>query len=309
MLDADGKHVSFPPNVLLGPAVASALEGGKPVVALETAVVTHGLPAPSNMEAILAMQHEVEEAGATPAVCLVEGGRLWIGAQEAQIRAVALDPCTVKASVRDLGPVMARGASAGMTVSATLLAADIAGIAVFATGGIGGVHLGESADVSADLHQLAQRRVVTVCSGAKSVLDIPRTLEYLETFGVPVFTYGSSMFPAFYLHSSGCPSQRLDSPTEVAQVVRQHWALRPETGVVVANPLAEPESLTSGEWKDWLGRARREADRERVQGKNVTPYLLARVAEYSHGRTVRANLALLISNAQLAGQIAVALTA
>ncbi|MBV9281089.1 MAG: pseudouridine-5'-phosphate glycosidase, partial [Chloroflexi bacterium] len=184
----------LPDGVRLGNAVAAALDAGRPVVALETAVVTHGLPPPQNLQALDDMRQEVEAAGATPAVCLVHEGVLCIGADADAVRAVADDPEGQKISVRDLGAAIALGASGGLTVSATLLAAQLAGIRVFATGGIGGVHTGGAGDVSADLHQLARSPVITVCSGAKSVLDIPRTLEFLETAGVPVFGYRTSTF-------------------------------------------------------------------------------------------------------------------
>jgi pseudouridine-5'-phosphate glycosidase len=277
------------------------------MVALETAVATHGLPFPRNIDALLAMEEEVVVAGAVPAICLIEKGALWVGASVEQVEAAARDPAREKASVRDLGVALACAVTAGLTVSATLFAAELAGIRVFATGGIGGVHLGDTGDVSADLHQLARSAAVTVCSGAKSVLDVPRTLEYLETLGVPVFAYRSSTFPAFYLLSSGEPARCVDSVHTIAKVAQAQWELGYASGIVVGNPIPEERALHSEDWQTWLRRAREVAERDRVRGKDVTPYLLAKVAEYSEGRSVEANVALLRSNARLAGEIAVAL--
>ncbi len=299
----------LPPRVRLGEVVAAALKAGRPVVALETAVVTHGLPAPCNFEAMYAMEDEIRAAGATPATCLVQNGELWIGAVPEQVEAVAQDAATDKASFRDLGAVLASGRSAGLTVSASLFASQLAGIGVLATGGIGGVHLGSSGDVSADLHQLARSPVITVCSGAKSVLDIPRTLEYLEALGVPVFAYRSLEFPAFYLESSGQPARPLASVQAIVETARMQWALGYGGGLVIANPIARDHALQPKEWARWLEDAQRSADAQHIHGKELTPYLLARVAESSNRRTVEANLALLKGNAHLAAELAVALSA
>jgi pseudouridine-5'-phosphate glycosidase len=273
-------------------------------------VATHGLPAPANLEAIVSMSRAVREAGSTPAACLVLDGALWIGAGIAQIERATFDSRLRKASVRDICYSVASGIPAGLTVSATLSAASLSGIRVFATGGIGGVHFDatETGDVSADLEQLARNQVITVCSGAKSVLDIPRTLEYLETLGVPVFSYRMECFPAFFLHSSGCSALRLDTPASVARVARVHWELVPRCGVVVGNPVPEAEAIGPLEWTSWLEQARSGANEDGVRGQAVTPHLLSAIAAYSRGATVRANLALLESNARLAAQIACELT-
>jgi pseudouridine-5'-phosphate glycosidase len=258
------------------------------------------------MEAMNLMAAGIEERGSTPAVCLVLGGILWIGASMSQIEEATRDTNVSKASVRDIGHAISTGATAGLTVSATLSAAALLGIRLCATGGIGGVHFGatETGDISADLVQLTRSPVITVCSGAKSVLDIPRTLEYLETQGIPVFAYGSDFFPAFYLRSSRCTARRLDSPKAVVLATRVQWALAPSTGIVVGNPLSESDAVSPADWDVWLDGARHQAKLDRIQGQNVTPYLLSEIARRSEGQTVRANIALLAANAVLAAEIA-----
>lgn len=291
--------------------VAAAIAAGKPVVALETAVVTHGLPEPHNVDVVRSMERIIRECGAVPATCLVSGGSLCVGASLEEIEAVAHDPRREKASVRDLGAALVRGIPAGLTVSATLFAAHLAGIRVFATGGIGGVHAGatETGDISADLPQLARTPIITVCAGAKSVLDIPRTLEFLETFGVPVFSYRQEAFPAFYLRDSGMTVPSIASTLDAARIAQVQWALGHETGILVGNPIPAEHAVSPQRWQGWLREAERNAARDGIRGKDVTPYLLAQVAAASNGETVLANIALLESNAGLAAQIAVALAA
>jgi pseudouridine-5'-phosphate glycosidase len=288
--------------------VVHALQRKRPIVALETAVVTHGLPDPENLRAVECMETTIRGLGAIPATCLVLAGQLIVGATREEIERVAADPTREKASVRDLGLTIASGVSAGLTVSATLFAAARAGIQVFATGGIGGVHVPSTAgDVSADLLQLSRSPVITVCSGAKSVLDIPRTLEFLETAGVPVVGYRTDRFPAFYLTDSGQQVPCLPSAVAVAVAASTAWSLGSEAGMVVGNPIPEKDAIEPALWNRWIEAARQRAERERVSGKSVTPYLLAHVAESSVGRTVRANIALLENNARVAAEIALAL--
>lgn len=295
-------------GLVLGDEVGEAGPLGAPVVALETAVATHGLPHPHHLRAIERMEAAIRAAGAVPAICLVRDGRLVVGATRMEVERVAADPAREKASVRDLGRVVAAGIPAGLTVSATLVAAARAGIQVFATGGIGGVHLPASlGDVSADLLQLSRTPVITVCSGAKSVLDLPRTLEFLETAAVPVVGYRTDRFPAFYLRHSDLPVPCLSSPSAVATAAQAGWELGVSAGMVVGNPIPEDEALQPAEWDHWLRAARAEATRRRVRGSAVTPFLLAHVASASGGQTVRANLALLEDNARVAAEIAVAL--
>jgi pseudouridine-5'-phosphate glycosidase len=295
-------------HVRLGDEVAAALQEGRPIVALESAVITHGLPEPHNLEAARSMAEAVRAGGAVPAICLVDESQLWIGAGLERAAAVARNPKREKASVRDLGAAISMRIAAGLTVSATLFAAGLAGIRVFATGGIGGVHSPTiSGDVSADLLQLGRSPVITVCSGAKSVLDIPRTLEFLETAGVPVFSYRTPDFPGFYLSKSGVSTPVLSSPGEVARAARTQWELGLEIGLVLGNPIPAEERIPDEEWRGWFDEAQLSAERDGMRGKAVTPYLLGRVATLSGGRTVQANLALLQSNASLAAEVAVAL--
>jgi pseudouridylate synthase len=296
-------------HVQLGTDVAQALDTGRPIVALESAVLTHGLPHPAHLEALHRMDSAVRAGGATPALCLVAEGSLWIGADGAMAERVSDDPGRQKASVRDLGRVIALRTSAGLTVSATLHAATVAGISVFATGGIGGVHKGAatSGDVSADLLQLSRSPVITVCSGAKNVLDIPRTLEFLEMAAVPVFAFQTTSFPAFYLIDSGEVAVEIANAREIALVAAAHWSLGQTAGVLVANPIPPSYALDPNDWEAWMRVAHQRATAHSVTGNEVTPYLLAQVAELSSGETVTANLALLESNARLAGEIASAL--
>lgn len=301
--------MTLPRHVRLSEEVAQALTEGAPVVALETAVATHGLPAPYNLQVAREMEDEIRESGATPATCLIFNGELLIGTSADQLAVACRSQDTQKASVRDLGAVIQAGGSAGLTVSASLAAAHIAGIRVFATGGIGGVHadIGRTGDVSADLFGLARTPVVTVCSGAKSVLDIPRTLEQLESYGVPAFAYRTEWFPAFYLTSSGSRAPRLEDAAHAACIALTHWELGVSSSLVVGNPVPASHAIAQQDWDAWLARALQSATEADIIGKEVTPYLLARVAEYSAGSTVAANLALLRSNAALAAEIAVAM--
>jgi pseudouridine-5'-phosphate glycosidase len=295
----------------LSDEVAEALAANRPVVALETAVVTHGLPEPQNVEVLTEMESEIRAAGAVPATCLIDSGAICAGASVDAVSQAAGNPRRIKASVRDLAAALVSGRPAGLTVSATIYLAHLVGIHVFATGGIGGVHAGAeiTGDVSADLPQLGKSAVITVCSGAKSVLDIPRTLEYLETMGVPVFSYRSDYFPAFYLSSSGIRVSRIESPRDIADTAHAQWDdLGYQAGLVVGNPLPSADAIPEPEWNLWMGRATESARQQGIYGSAVTPYLLARVAEYSGGQTVEANMALLRRNAALAAQIALALS-
>lgn len=289
--------------------VEEALAKGQPVVGLETAVVTHGLPEPENMVAAQAMTAEIEGEGAVPATCLTLAGELWVGADAGQVEMVARAPDRQKIGAADLGIALAAGVPGGLTVSGTLLALRAAGIRVLATGGIGGVHLdaSDTYDVSADLHQLSRSPVVVVCSGIKSVLDIPRTLEYLETLGVPTAAYRTDHFPAFFLRDSGRIVAKLDTPVHIASAARSLWQLKSESGLVVGNPLPEDAAVGPEEWWEWLDAAQEMARQAGIRGKDVTPFLLDQVAGRSEGRTVRANLALLRANAALAAQVALVL--
>jgi pseudouridine-5'-phosphate glycosidase len=294
----------------LAPEVAEALQARRPVVALESTLIAHGLPWPLNHETATAAEEVVRHEGATPATIAVWQGCPTVGLTPAQIQALAQGGAGIlKASRRDLAVAVAQQRTAATTVAATLYLAHRAGIRVFATGGLGGVHRGadRTGDVSADLPELARTPVAVVCAGAKSILDLPRTLEMLETLGVPVVGYGTNEFPAFYLRGSGEPvSTRVDSPEEVADLLSAHWELG-GAGVVLALPLEEQFALDTDEWDDALHKAEQEAARQCVRGKEVTPFLLARLAEITGGRTLRANQALILANARLAARIATAL--
>lgn len=290
------------------PEVAAALAAGRPVVALETTLIAHGLPWPINLETARAAEGAVRSAGAVPATIAVWHGRPTAGLADAELEQLATMPGVRKAGRRDLGAAVSQGACAATTVSGTMALAHRAGLRVFATGGIGGVHRPRSSlDVSADLVELARTPVAVVCAGAKSVLDLPATLEVLETGGVPVLGYGTDTFPAFHLRSSGLPvPARVDTPEQVADLLSAHWGLG-GAGVVLALPLAEPAALDPEEFAVALTRAERLADEQGVRGPALTPFLLARLAEITQGRTLRANRELIVANARLAAEVAGAL--
>jgi pseudouridine-5'-phosphate glycosidase len=287
-------------------AVREALEGGAPVVALESTLIAHGLPWPRNLETARAAEAAVRESGAVPATIAVLAGRPAVGLDGRELERLARGGGARKASSRDLGAAVAQKADAATTVSATMRLAAGAGIRVFATGGIGGVHPageGKAFDVSADLVELARTPVAVVCAGAKSILDLPATLEVLETQGVPVLGYATDTFPAFYLRTSGLPvSARVDSPREAADVLLAHWRLG-GGGAVLAQPLPAEAALDPAEFAQALARAERLARQERVGGPALTPFLLARLAELTGGRTLAANHALIVANARLAGLV------
>jgi pseudouridine-5'-phosphate glycosidase len=291
--------------------VADALRAGRPVVALESTLIAHGLPRPQNLRTARRAEEAVREEGAVPATVAVWRGRPTVGLSDEEVQELAENDGVHKASTRDLAAAVALGRTAATTVAATLRLAHLAGVRVFATGGIGGVHrgAGESWDVSADLAELARTPVAVVCAGAKSVLDLPRTLEALETYGVPVVGLGTDTFPAFYLRSSGLPvSARADGAEEAARLLTAHWRLG-GAGVVLAQPLDESEALSQGEFDRALAEAERQAAERGVRGPALTPFLLARLAEVTAGRTLLANEALVVANARAAARVACALAA
>lgn len=291
------------------PEVAAALQERRPVVALESTLIAHGLPWPLNLETARDAEAAVRQAGATPATIAVWRGRPTVGLAAAELETLAREPGVLKASRRDLAAAVVRERTAATTVAATMLLAHRAGIRVFATGGIGGVHrdTGGAWDVSADLIELARIPVAVVCAGAKSILDLRRTLEMLETLSVPVVGFGSDEFPAFYLHSSEeRVSARVDTPGEAAAVLAAHWRWG-GAGVVLAQPLPAAQALDPRLLAEALGEAERQAAAAGVHGPELTPYLLARLAEITKGATLRCNRALVIANARLAAMVAIAL--
>jgi pseudouridine-5'-phosphate glycosidase len=299
----------------LSAEVARARAMDLPMVALESAVITHGLPHPENFNLARDVEAEVRAAGCTPATIAVLDGKVCVGITEIQLERLAGVGKLVKISARDFAPAIARGLSGGTTVAGTLLAARALGIRVFATGGIGGVHRQETDniweratpnyDISADLAQLGSTPMIVVCAGAKAILDLPATLEVLETLSVPVVGYGCEDFPAFYTRSSGLKaSLRADSPEEVARIARTHWQLGLQSAVLVTVPPPEDAALPADQVDEAIREALVEAAGQGIRGQAVTPFLLSRVSELTGGASLRANLALLRNNAQVAAAIA-----
>ena len=289
--------------------VSRALADGGAVVALESTIVTHGMPWPDNVETARGVEAVVRANGAVPATIAVIDGRLRVGLDDASLEALARAPNVWKLSRADLAIALASGATGSTTVAATMIAARVAGIGVFATGGIGGVHRGAetSFDISADLDELARTPVIVVCAGAKAILDLPKTLEALETRGVPVIGYGTDELPAFWSRGSGLRAPlRLDDPGLIAQAHAMRVALGLDGGMLVANPIPEADEIPSGRIGNWIARAVEAVEREGKGGKDATPALLARMLALSGGETLRANIALIRNNAALAARIAVA---
>ncbi len=289
--------------------VAEALADRRPVVALESTIIAHGLPRPVAAQTARAVEAVVRASGATPATIAVLDGRIRIGLSDDDLARLVAEPPVPKLSRRDLPVALACGGDGATTVAATMICAALAGIRVFATGGIGGVHRGAecSFDISPDLEELARTGVAVVCAGAKSMLDLPKTLEYLETRGVPVLGLGTSSFPAFFVRDSGLPVSHPCADAEtVARVLRMRWLLDPNGGVVVATPIPPADALSAADVDGLLAPALAEATARGITGPAVTPFLLSRLAEQSQGRTVAANLALVTANARAAAAVAVA---
>jgi pseudouridylate synthase len=290
------------------PAVAQALDAGAPVVALESTIISHGMPYPDNVKTALRVEDEVRAHGAVPATIAIIDGRLKAGLSPQQIEELGRQgPAVAKVSRRDLPFIVTSGRMGATTVASTMIIAAMAGIRVFATGGIGGVHRGaqQSFDVSADLQELARTSVAVVCAGAKSILDLPLTLEYLETHGVPVVGYRTDSLPAFFTVDSDCGvDYRLESPQEIAQALLAKWTLGLHGGVVVANPVPQPFSMPRARVDAAIEQALREAQERRIGGKEVTPFLLARVSELTGGDSLATNIELVLNNARLASAIA-----
>ena len=290
--------------------ILTALEQHKPVLALESTLITHGLPKPENARVGRLLEQEARDAGVIPATMAMLDGRPCVGLDEQQMNRLASMDGIRKCSLRDLPIAMARGECGGTTVAATMYLAHQAGIGVFATGGIGGVHRGHPFDVSADMTALGSIPVTVVCAGAKSILDLPLTLEVLETNGVTVVGYKTSEFPSFYSRTSGLPVDvRCDTPEELARIIRCRDEAGLRQAILVVNPVPEEDELPAGEAENAIHTALDEAEKAGVSGKNVTPYLLARVSELTESRSRNANLSLLRNNVRLGAEIAKALTA
>ncbi|KAB0680855.1 pseudouridine-5'-phosphate glycosidase [Aureimonas leprariae] len=291
-------------------AVASALADGRAVVALESTIITHGMPFPQNVETAVAVEEIVRSEGAVPATIAVLDGTLRVGLEANELDRLAQAKNVMKLSRADLAYAVAAGRTGSTTVAATMIAAYLAGVRVFATGGIGGVHRGAetSFDISADLEELAQTPVIVVSAGAKAILDLRKTMEVLETKGVPVVGYGTDEFPAFWSRRSGLPAPlRLDSAEAIAAFQRARQRMGIDGGMLIGNPLDEASEIPAETIGAWIGQALADAEAGGVSGKAVTPFLLQRIFELSDGRSLEANIALVKSNARLAARIAVAL--
>ena len=301
------------PYLDIAPEVQTALAQGQAVVALESTIISHGMPFPQNVETALRVEAEVRVHGAVPATVAIVQGRLQAGLSVAQIERLGrAGHAVTKVSRRDMGCVVAAGTDGATTVAATMRIAALAGIRVFATGGIGGVHRGaeQSFDISADLQELAQTQVAVVCAGAKSILDLPLTLEYLETQGVPVVGYQTEALPAFFTRESGCKvDYRLDSAQAIAAAMHAQWTLSLPGGMVVANPIPQAHAMERDTIDRAIAQALQEAAAQGISGKASTPFLLARVNELTGGDSLTSNIALVLNNARLASSIALAYAA
>lgn len=288
--------------------VLSALRGYKPIVALESTIISHGMPYPDNFNTALELENIIRDHGATPATIAIIDGRIKIGLTKEEMELLAQAKDVVKVSRRDIPAVIALGKTGATTVASTMIFAQLAGINVFATGGIGGVHRGGEVtfDVSADLTELAQANVTVVCAGVKSILDIEKTLENLETLGVPVLGFKTDVFPSFYTRSSSCKvDYRFDNPEACARMMKTKWDLNLDGGIIVANPIPVEYEADQGLIDTAINLAIGEAEKNNIKGKEVTPFLLKKVKELTGGESLEANIALVKNNAALAAQIAV----
>ncbi|HIO82967.1 MAG TPA: pseudouridine-5'-phosphate glycosidase [Deltaproteobacteria bacterium] len=289
--------------------VQVALETGQPVVALESTIISHGMPYPQNFETAHSVENIIHEEGAVPATIAILEGRIKIGLSLNELEQFSQIRTQVKVGRRDLPLVLTQKQSGGTTVAATMICARLAGIAVFVTGGIGGVHREneKTMDISADLKELAQTNVAVVCAGIKSILDIPRTLEYLETHGVPVIGFQTAEFPAFYTRSSGSLVQsRLDTPQEIARCMKIKWDMGLDGGLVIGNPVPPESAMDESLIQEAISEALKEANENKIEGKEVTPFLLERINQLTEGESLKSNIALVCNNAHLGAKIAVA---
>ncbi|MBT1280335.1 pseudouridine-5'-phosphate glycosidase [Thermoanaerobacter sp. CM-CNRG TB177] len=290
--------------------VKEAMEEGKPVVALESTIISHGMPYPENIETAKTLENIIREHGAIPATSAIINGRIKIGLSEEELEFMGTSKEILKASRRDLPVVLAKGLSAATTVSATMICANLAGIKVFVTGGIGGVHRGaeQTFDISADLQELANTDVAVVCAGAKAILDLSRTLEYLETFGVPVVGFKTWEFPAFYTRESGLKvDYKVDDEIEAAKIIKTKWDLGLKGGVLIANPIPEEYALDKAYIDKAIEDALDEAEKRNIKGKEITPFLLDKIKDLTQGESLKANIELVKNNAFVGAKIAIEL--
>ncbi len=292
------------------PEVANAIRDKKPVLALESTILTHGLPYPENVETAKVIESLVREQGVTPATIAVLAGKIKIGLNEDELELLVNDENVMKASKRDLPYLITEKKNAGTTVAATLFCADAVGIRVFATGGIGGVHRGEALDISADLIELSRTPMAVVCAGAKAILDLPRTLEYLETHSIPIVGYRTDSLPAFY--SSQSPlvlPTRVDDIRAIVNLLNTHWQLGLSSSVLIANPIPRDEEIEAAILEPMIESAIQQADEMKIRGKEITPFLLDKMANATEGKSLKANIALIKNNVILAAEIAKGLSA
>ncbi len=291
----------------INPEVLEALKNGTPVVALESTIIAHGMPYPKNVETAMAVNQVIRKNGAIPATIGIIKGRIKVGLTDEEIDYMAKAPDVLKVSRRDLPFVLSRGKDGATTVAATMIAADMAGIRIFVTGGIGGVHrgAGESFDISADLEELKMTDVVVVCAGVKSILDIGATLEYLETSGVPVISYGTDDFPAFYSRKSGYTTEiALGEPKEIADLIKMKYQMELKGGVVVACPIPKEHEIPFEEMDAIIKRSLEACAEKNITGKRITPFLLDKVKQLTEGRSLEANIHLVLNNADVGAKIA-----
>ena len=294
----------------IAPEVKSAVEAGKPVVALESTILSHGMPYPENLTFAAEVERIIRAEGAIPATMAIIDGRMKVGLSAGELELMCKGENVAKVSRRDLPILLATSGTGATTVASTMILASLAGIPVFATGGIGGVHRGAATtmDISADLQELAHTPVAVVCAGAKMILDIGLTLEYLETMGVPVLGYNTDQFPAFYCRKSGFGvDYTAKSPAEIAKIARTKWDLGLAGGMLIGNPVPEEYALDFDEMSAVIDKALAAAEKDHVHGKNITPYLLAHIVEYTGGKSLATNIQLAYNNARLAAKVAVEL--
>ena len=287
--------------------VRNALTDGKPLVALESTIITHGMPFPQNLETALSVESIIREESVVPATIAILKGRIKIGLEQEELKELAEDSEAIKVSRRDLASALVRQQNGGTTVSGTMICAHKAGIGVFVTGGIGGVHrdFEQTLDVSADLEELSRTPVAVVCAGVKSILDIPRTLEYLETKGVPVIGFGCDEFPAFYTPFSGIKAPlRMNLPEETARCMKTHWDLGLGGGLLIANPLLEEKALEPDLLQQVVEESLKSAEDQKISGKDITPFVLEQIVQKTGGACLEANIALIQNNARVGAGIA-----
>ncbi len=292
-------------NIILNSEITRALNLNLPIVAFESTVVTHGLPHPQNLQLARDMERQARDADATPATIALLDGKIRVGLSDAELIQLAAARNPLKVSLRDFAAAIVKKMDGGTTVAGTMFAAHQMDIEVFATGGIGGVHKESAFDISTDLRALAEIPMIVVCAGAKAILDLPATLEYLETMGVPVVGYQTDEFPAFYSRESGLKvSVRLDTSKQIADFAQAHWSLGMCSAILVANPIPAADAIPAAEMQPMIAQASAEAIAKGIHGQALTPFLLGRISELTQGKSLKANLSLLLNNAKLAAQIA-----